>query len=131
VTTSGRGATAGSSSSASPTRPTSSASGPAGLDRGRRAPELEIETATARALLGSTVPLVDAIRQWANLGTLVDALHRGDFAQLSRSLEDTIAEPRRCALVPRLAAIKQAAVGAGALGCSLSGIGAVSLRVVP
>jgi homoserine kinase len=86
-------------------------------------PDLEIETAKARALIGTTVPLADAIRQWANLGTLVDALHRGDFAQLSRSLEDTIAEPRRAALVPGLASIKQAAADAGALGCSLSGSG--------
>jgi homoserine kinase len=86
-------------------------------------PDLEIETARARALLGTTVALDDAIRQWANLGALVDALHRGDFAQLSRSLEDTIAEPRRASLVPGLAAIKRAATDAGALGCSLSGSG--------
>jgi homoserine kinase len=86
-------------------------------------PDLEIETATARALLGTTVPLADAIRQWANLGALVDALHRGDFAQLSRSLEDTIAEPRRAVLVPGFAAIKRAAIDGGALGCSLSGSG--------
>ena len=86
-------------------------------------PDLEIETAKARALLGDTVPLADAIQQWANLGAFVDGLHRGDFAQISRSLEDTIAEPRRAPLVPGLAAIKRAAVEAGALGCSLSGSG--------
>ncbi len=86
-------------------------------------PDLEIETAKARALLGDSVPLSDAIRQWANLGAFVDGLHRGDFAQIARSLEDTIAEPRRAPLVPGLAAIKQAAVEAGALGCSLSGSG--------
>ncbi len=86
-------------------------------------PELEIETARARALLGTTVALSDAIRQWANLGALIDALHRGDLPLLSRSLEDTIAEPRRAALVPGFAAIKQAAGDAGALGCSLSGSG--------
>jgi homoserine kinase len=86
-------------------------------------PALEIETARARALLGTTVPLDDAIRQWANLGALVDALHRADFALLSRALEDTIAEPRRASLIPGLAAIKHAAVDAGALGCSLSGSG--------
>lgn len=86
-------------------------------------PDLEIETARARALLGTTVALSDAIRQWANLGALVHALHRADFELLSRALEDTIAEPRRAPLVPGLAAIKQAAVGAGALGCSLSGSG--------
>ena len=86
-------------------------------------PDLEIETAKARALLGDSVPLADAIRQWANLGAFVDALHRGDFALLSRSLEDAIAEPRRAPLVPGLTAIKQAATDAGALGCSLSGSG--------
>ncbi len=86
-------------------------------------PHLEIETARARALLGDTVPLAAAIRQWANLGSLVDALHRGDFDLLARSLEDTIAEPRRAPLVPGLAAIKRAASDAGALGCSLSGSG--------
>ena len=86
-------------------------------------PELEIETAKARALLGDTVALHDAIRQWANLGAFVDALHRGDLALLSRSLEDRIAEPRRAALVPGFAAIKRAAADAGALGASLSGSG--------
>jgi homoserine kinase len=96
---------------------------PAGLTAVVVHPDLEIETARARALLGTTVPLADAIRQWANLGAFVDALHRADFALLSRALEDTIAEPRRASLVPGLAAIKQAAVGAGALGCSLSGSG--------
>jgi homoserine kinase len=96
---------------------------PSGLTAVVVHPDLEIETAKARALLGTMVPLADAIRQWANLGTLVDALHRGDFAQLSRSLEDTIAEPRRASLVPGLAAIKRAAAAAGALGCGLSGSG--------
>jgi homoserine kinase len=86
-------------------------------------PQLEIETARARALLGDTVRLDDAIRQWANLGAFVDGLHRSDFALISRSLEDAIAEPRRASLVPGLASIKSAAAGAGALGCSLSGSG--------
>ena len=96
---------------------------PSGLTAVVVHPDLEIETAEARALLGTTVPLADAIREWANLGAFVDALHRSDFAQMSRSLEDTIAEPRRAPLVPGLASIKQAAVEAGALGCSLSGSG--------
>jgi homoserine kinase len=86
-------------------------------------PELEIETARARELLGTTVPLADAVRQSANMGALVDGLHRGDFAVISRALEDAIAEPRRAPLIPGLAAIKRAAVDAGALGCSISGSG--------
>jgi homoserine kinase len=86
-------------------------------------PQLEIETTSARALVGTDVPLGAAIQQWANLGAFVDALHRSDFDLMARSLEDTIAEPRRAPLVPGLAAIKRAAIGAGALGCSLSGSG--------
>jgi homoserine kinase len=86
-------------------------------------PDLEIETAAARTLLGDTVPLADAVRQWANLGALVDGLHRADFALIARALEDTIAEPRRAPLIPGLSLIKRAAIEAGALGCSISGSG--------
>jgi homoserine kinase len=96
---------------------------PAGLTAVVVHPDLEIETAKARALLGTTVPLGDAVQQWANLGALVHGLHTGDFNLISRSLEDTIAEPRRAPLVPGLAAIKRAAIDAGALGSSLSGSG--------
>jgi homoserine kinase len=96
---------------------------PAGLTAVVVHPEIEIETARARALLGSDVPLKAAVQQWANLGAFVHALHRSDFALLARSLVDTVAEPRRASLIPGLAAIKRAAVDAGALGCSISGSG--------
>jgi homoserine kinase len=96
---------------------------PAGLTAVIVHPDLEIETARAREMLGTNVPLADAIRQWANLGALVDALHRGNFEQLARSLEDSIAEPRRAPLVPGLDAIKNVARREGALGASLSGSG--------
>jgi homoserine kinase len=96
---------------------------PSGLTAVVIHPDLEIETARARALLGDRVPLADAVKQWANLGAFVHALHTSDFDLLSRSLEDTIAEPRRAPLVPGLALIKRAAAEAGALGSSLSGSG--------
>jgi homoserine kinase len=96
---------------------------PAGLVAVVVHPDLEIETAKARALLGNTVPLKDAVAQWANLGAFIHSLHTNDFALMSRSLHDSIAEPRRAPLVPGLAAIKEAAAAAGALGSSLSGSG--------
>jgi homoserine kinase len=86
-------------------------------------PDLEIETAKARALLGTTVELKDAIRQWANLGAMVHALHTSDFELLARTLEDSVAEPKRAPLIPGLANIKKAATDAGALGSSISGSG--------
>jgi homoserine kinase len=86
-------------------------------------PHVEVQTGTARALLGDQVNLRDAVRQWGNLGALVASLFNGDRALLSRSLEDVIAEPKRAALVPGFYAVKAAALAAGALGCSLSGSG--------
>ena len=96
---------------------------PAGLACAVLHPHFEVETGAARALLGDAVPLAAAIRQWANVGGLVAALYTDDLALLSRSLVDHVAEPKRAALVPGLAAVKAAAQAAGALGCSLSGSG--------
>ena len=96
---------------------------PEGLSCAVLHPRIEIETGAARKLLGDQVALRDATRQWANVGGLVAALYTSDFGLLSRSLVDTIAEPKRASLVPGLAAIKSAAAAAGALGCSLSGSG--------
>jgi homoserine kinase len=86
-------------------------------------PHLEVETGESRALLGVTVPLADAVRQWGNVGALVAGLFRGDLSLVSRALEDHVAEPKRAHLVPGFARVQAAARAAGALGCSLSGAG--------
>ena len=96
---------------------------PAGLACAVLHPRIEIETGAARQLIGDQVALKDATRQWANLGALVAALYTSDLPLLSRALVDHIAEPKRASLVPGLAAIKAAAMSAGALGSSLSGSG--------
>ncbi|MGD9903129.1 MAG: homoserine kinase [Vicinamibacterales bacterium] len=104
---------------------------PAGLACAVLHPSIEVHTGTARALLGDQVPLAAAVRQWANVGALVSALHSGDLALLSRALEDHVAEPKRAGLVPGFYAIKSAAVAAGALGCSLSGSGPSMFALAP
>lgn len=86
-------------------------------------PQMEIQTGTARALIGESLPLRDAVQQWGNLGALVAGLFLNDLALVSRSLVDHVAEPRRAALVPGFHAVQRAAMAAGALGCSLSGSG--------
>ena len=96
---------------------------PEGLSCAVLHPRIEIETGASRKLLGDQVALRDAVRQWANVGGLVAALYTSDLGLLSRSLVDSIAEPKRMSLVPGFAGIKAAALGAGALGCSLSGSG--------
>ena len=96
---------------------------PAGLACAVLHPRMEVETGAARRLIGDHVALQDATRQWANVGGLVAALYTSDFALLSRSLVDSIAEPKRASLVPGFADVKAAAIAAGALGASLSGSG--------
>ena len=96
---------------------------PDGLSCALLHPQLEVETGMARAILGDTVPLADAVRQWGNVGALVAGLFLNDLPLVARSLEDHVAEPKRARLVPGLEAVKQAARTAGALGCSLSGAG--------
>ena len=86
-------------------------------------PDVVINTSESRALLGDSVTLPSAVKQWANLGAFVAALYQGDASLLSRSLVDVIAEPIRGPLVPSFAAMKSAAMNHGALGCSLSGSG--------
>jgi homoserine kinase len=96
---------------------------PDGLSCALLHPHLEVPTADARALLGESVPLGAAVRQWGNVGALVAGLFLNDLALISRSLEDHVAEPKRALLVPGLDEVKRAARLAGALGCSLSGAG--------
>jgi homoserine kinase len=86
-------------------------------------PQIEIKTAEARAILPKSVPLQDAISQWSNLGSLVHALHNGDYELLKRSLHDTIVEPYRSKLIPHFKDIKLAALASGALGIGISGSG--------
>jgi homoserine kinase len=96
---------------------------PEGLSCALLHPHFEVETGAARAMLGDTVPLGAAVRQWGNMGALVAGLFRNDLALIGRALEDHVAEPKRASLVPGLNQIKAAAMSAGALGCSLSGAG--------
>jgi homoserine kinase len=96
---------------------------PDGLSCAVLHPHLEVETGAARALLGDSVPLRDAVRQWGNVGGLVAGLCLDDLALVGRALDDHVAEPKRAHLVPAFARVKEAARTAGALGCSLSGSG--------
>ena len=86
-------------------------------------PHMEVETAAARRVLGSTVALSDAVAQWGNTAALVAGLFRGDWETIGRAVQDRIAEPLRAPAIPGFAAVKGAALNAGALAASLSGSG--------
>ncbi|MGB5419437.1 homoserine kinase [Algibacter sp.] len=86
-------------------------------------PQIEIKTSESRAILPKEVPLSHAIEQWANLGSLVHALHTSDYDLISNSLNDVIVEPYRSQLIPHFNEVKQAALKAGTLGAGISGSG--------
>jgi homoserine kinase len=86
-------------------------------------PQIEVKTSEARAILPKEIPLKDAIAQWANVGSLVHALHTNDYDLIHRSLSDGIVEPYRKKLIPHFEDVKFATLTAGALGCGISGSG--------
>ena len=96
---------------------------PDGLAVALLSPDVEIPTEAARRMLRKQVPLADAVSQWGNLAALVASLYAGDLALMGRSLDDVIAEPVRAVLIPGFAAVKEAALADGAIGCSISGAG--------
>ena len=96
---------------------------PDGLAVALLSPDVEIPTEAARRILRKRIPLADAVSQWGNLAALVASLYAGDLALMGRSLDDLIAEPVRAVLIPGFTAVKQAALQAGAIGCSISGAG--------
>ena len=96
---------------------------PDGLAVALLSPDVEIPTEAARRILRKRIPLADAVSQWGNLAALVASLYAGDLALMGRSLDDLIAEPVRAVLIPGFAAVKAAALQAGAIGCSISGAG--------
>ncbi|MGD9563163.1 MAG: homoserine kinase [Pyrinomonadaceae bacterium] len=86
-------------------------------------PQIEVKTAEARAILPKDVPLKTAVMQWANVGSLVAGLAKGDYDLIARSLEDHIVEPARRSLIPYFAEVKESSLDAGALGGGISGSG--------
>lgn len=86
-------------------------------------PDVRIETRAARALLPEAWGSAEWVQQMANTAALVLAFATGDRELIRRSLHDGYAEPRRAALIPRFAEVKEAALACHALGCSISGSG--------
>lgn len=86
-------------------------------------PHFVLETRTARAALAGAYELHDFVRQSEALALFLAGCFTSDVGLIRRGLLDILVEPRRAALIPGFAAVKQAALDAGALGASISGAG--------
>jgi homoserine kinase len=74
-------------------------------------------------VLAGDYRLIEYVEQSGYLALLLTGCARGDRELIAAGLNDVLIEPRRAALVPGFAAVKQAALDAGALGASISGAG--------
>ena len=86
-------------------------------------PHAVLETRRAREALAGAYALGEFVAQSARLAQVLLGCERGDAALVRAGLEDVLVEPRRAPLIPGFAAVKQAALDAGAMGASISGAG--------
>lgn len=88
-------------------------------------PDIDIENKTRRArmLLPESVALRDAVRNIGYASRMTAGVALGDAVLFGRSICDSLVEPYRASMIPRFWEVKQAALDAGAYGCSISGGG--------
>lgn len=86
-------------------------------------PHMVLATREARAILRKTVELSDVIWQQANLAGFLAGCYTSDLPLMRESLLDVVIEPQRQVLIPGFVEVKQGALAAGAIGCSISGAG--------
>jgi homoserine kinase len=96
---------------------------PAGLTCVLFHPDQVLETRRAREALRGAYAIGDFVPQSANLALVLAGCYRNDFETIAAGLSDVLVEPRRAPLIDGFAALKAAALNAGALGASISGAG--------
>lgn len=86
-------------------------------------PHMYLSTKQARAMLSGTVNMSDFVWQTANLAGFISGCYTSDLDMIRASFQDVIIERQRAVLIPGFQDVRQAAIDAGALGCSISGAG--------
>ncbi len=86
-------------------------------------PHITLETRRSREVLRGDWALADFVRQSGNLSLVLTGCFKNDAGLVRAGLSDVLVEPRRAALIPGFARVKQAALDHHALGASMSGGG--------
>eukprot|EP01018_Ginkgo_biloba_P028758 Gb_40854 [translate_table: standard] len=93
-------------------------------------PAFEAPTKQMRAVLPKHITMKDHILNSSQAAALVAAVLHGDSSLLGAALSsDTIVEPNRGPLIPGMLAVKAAALGTGAFGCTISGAGPTAVAI--
>lgn len=96
---------------------------PTGISAVLLHPELQVNTAHARRGLAGKYTMQQWLEQQSYLGGFILACANDDHELIRQTLRDVIIEPQRAAAVSCFPVVRDAALKAGALGCSLSGSG--------
>jgi homoserine kinase len=86
-------------------------------------PHLFLSTRQARGILKREVAMSDFIWQTANLAGFISGCYTNDLDMIRASFEDVVIEKQRSQLSPGFDTVRQGALAAGALGCTISGAG--------
>jgi len=86
-------------------------------------PHLFLSTKAARGILKRDVTMSDFIWQTANLAGFISGCYTNDLDMIRASFEDVVIEKQRSQLIPGFDAVRNGALAAGALGCTISGAG--------
>lgn len=86
-------------------------------------PHMELATREARKILDGNVNMSDFVWQSANLAGFVAACYSNDLELMREALQDVVVERQREVLIPGFRRVRDAAMGQGAIGCSISGAG--------
>jgi len=93
------------------------------------APGVPLSTSKARAALPASVPHAEAAQALGHLAALIRGLETGDVELLQLGFSDSLHVPYRLPLIPGGAAVREAGLGAGAWGVTVSGAGSGLLAV--
>lgn len=89
-------------------------------------PKLDVppkKTAVSRSVIPKQIRLTDSIVNLSNAAAISAGFAKKDSELIGRSIKDIIVEPARQHLIPGFSAVKKNAMGAGALGVTISGAG--------
>jgi len=89
-------------------------------------PKLDVpkkKTMISRGAVPSRVPMKDSVANLANASAIVTGFLRKDSVMIGSSIRDAIVEPARKHMIPGFDSVKSRAMGAGALGVTISGAG--------
>lgn len=92
-------------------------------------PDFEVRTSVARAALPASIEFATAVDAAGRAAALIAGLQSGDTALLEAGLDDVLHVPFRRALIRGYDAVTNAAIGAGAIGATLSGSGSTIVAV--